>query len=82
LVACYVSFKHRWAFEWHHSTHLSRSVVRFGGTGSAKEIKGAVKQAAGNVVGDAKLEADGKAEKIKGKVQNAIGGLKDTLRGK
>ena len=29
--------------------------------GSAKEIKGAVKQAAGKVVGDAKLEADQKA---------------------
>jgi uncharacterized protein YjbJ (UPF0337 family) len=50
--------------------------------GSAKEIKGAVKQVAGKVVGDAKLEADGKADKIEGKVQNAIGGLKDTLRGK
>ena len=31
---------------------------------------------------DAKLEADGKADKIEGKVQNAVGGLKDTLRGK
>ena len=51
-------------------------------TGSAKEIKGAVKQAAGKALGDAKLEADGKADKTEGKVQNAIGGLKDTLRGK
>jgi uncharacterized protein YjbJ (UPF0337 family) len=50
--------------------------------GSAKEIKGAVKQVVGKGVGDAKLEADGKADKIEGKVQNAIGGLKDTLRGK
>jgi uncharacterized protein YjbJ (UPF0337 family) len=50
--------------------------------GSAKEIKGAVKQVAGKALGDAKLEADGKADKIEGKVQNAIGGLKDTLRGK
>jgi uncharacterized protein YjbJ (UPF0337 family) len=50
--------------------------------GSAKEIKGAVKQVVGKAVGDAKLEADGKADKIEGKVQNAIGGLKDTLRGK
>jgi uncharacterized protein YjbJ (UPF0337 family) len=50
--------------------------------GSAKEIKGAVKQVAGKAVGDAQLEADGKADKIEGKVQNAIGGLKDTLRGK
>jgi uncharacterized protein YjbJ (UPF0337 family) len=50
--------------------------------GSAKEIKGAVKEMAGKAVGDAKLEADGKADKIEGKVQNAIGGLKDTIRGK
>jgi uncharacterized protein YjbJ (UPF0337 family) len=50
--------------------------------GSAMQIKGAVKQAAGKAIGDAKLEADGKADTIKGKIQNAIGGLKDTLRGK
>jgi uncharacterized protein YjbJ (UPF0337 family) len=50
--------------------------------GSAKEIKGAVKQAVGKAVGDAKLQSEGKADKIEGKVQNAIGGLKDTLRGK
>ena len=50
--------------------------------GSAKELKGAVKEIAGKAVGDAKLESDGKAEKMAGKVQNAIGGLKDTLKGK
>jgi uncharacterized protein YjbJ (UPF0337 family) len=50
--------------------------------GSAKEIKGTVKQAVGKAVGDAKLESEGKADKIEGKVQNVIGGLKDTLRGK
>jgi uncharacterized protein YjbJ (UPF0337 family) len=43
---------------------------------------GAVKQAVGNAVGDAKLVSDGKADKIEGKIQNAIGGLKDTLKGK
>jgi uncharacterized protein YjbJ (UPF0337 family) len=50
--------------------------------GSAKQAKGAVKQVVGKAVGDAKLESEGKADKIEGKVQNAIGGLKDTLRGK
>lgn len=50
--------------------------------GSAKAIKGSVKEVAGKAVGDAKLESEGKADKIEGKVQNAIGGLKDTLRGK
>jgi uncharacterized protein YjbJ (UPF0337 family) len=50
--------------------------------GSAKQVKGAVKQAVGKVIGDAKLESEGKADKIEGKVQNAIGGIKDALKGK
>jgi uncharacterized protein YjbJ (UPF0337 family) len=36
----------------------------------------------GKVAGDAKLKAEGKADKAAGKVQNAVGGMKDTLRGK
>ena len=48
--------------------------------GSAKEIKGSVKEAVGKTVGDAKLESDGKSDKVEGKVQNAIGGLKDALK--
>ena len=50
--------------------------------GSAKVVKGKVKQAVGKAVGDSKLELQGKVDKIEGKVQNAVGGLKDTLRGK
>ena len=50
--------------------------------GSAQQAKGAIKEVAGKVTGDAKLEAEGKADKAAGKVQNAVGGLKDTLRGK
>jgi uncharacterized protein YjbJ (UPF0337 family) len=50
--------------------------------GSAKQIKGAVKEVVGKAVGDAKLESEGKADKIEGRVQNTIGGLKDTLKGK
>ena len=49
--------------------------------GSAKELKGAVKEAVGKAVGDTKLESEGKIDKVEGKIQNAIGGLKDTLRG-
>jgi uncharacterized protein YjbJ (UPF0337 family) len=49
--------------------------------GSAKEAKGAIKEAIGKATGDAKLRADGKAAKSEGKVQNAVGGLKDALRG-
>ena len=50
--------------------------------GSAEQAKGAIKEVVGKVTGDAKLESEGKADKAAGKVQNAIGGLKDTLRGK
>ena len=50
--------------------------------GSAEQAKGAVKEAAGKLLGDKKLETEGKADKAVGKMQNAIGGFKDTLRGK
>jgi uncharacterized protein YjbJ (UPF0337 family) len=41
-----------------------------------------VKETAGKVLGDKKLEAEGKTGKIAGKVQNAVGGMKDAVRGK
>ena len=50
--------------------------------GSAKVVKGNVKEAIGKAVGDAKLETEGKADKIEGKVQTAVGSIKDTLKGK
>lgn len=50
--------------------------------GSVKEAKGTVKQVIGKVIGDDKLEAEGTADKAEGKIQNAVGGLKDTLKGK
>jgi uncharacterized protein YjbJ (UPF0337 family) len=50
--------------------------------GSAEQAKGAVKETVGKALGDKKMETEGKADKAAGKVQNAIGGLKDTVRGK
>jgi uncharacterized protein YjbJ (UPF0337 family) len=50
--------------------------------GSAKNLKGSVKEGAGKVLGDSKLEGEGKADKVTGKIQNAIGGIKDALTGK
>jgi len=50
--------------------------------GSAKQVKGAVKEVVGKVIGDAKLQSEGKTDKIEGKIQNAVGGLKDALKGK
>jgi uncharacterized protein YjbJ (UPF0337 family) len=48
--------------------------------GAARGIKGSIKEAIGKVVGDAKLQSDGKAERTAGKIQNAVGGMKDTVR--
>jgi uncharacterized protein YjbJ (UPF0337 family) len=48
--------------------------------GAAKQAKGAVKEAAGKITGDAKLEGEGKADKVAGKIQNAAGGVKDAIR--
>jgi uncharacterized protein YjbJ (UPF0337 family) len=50
--------------------------------GSAEQAKGKVKEVAGKILGDGKLESEGQANQVKGKVQNTIGGIKDTLRGK
>ena len=48
--------------------------------GSATQAKGKVKEVAGKLTGDSKLESEGKAEKAAGKIQNTIGGLKDTVK--
>jgi uncharacterized protein YjbJ (UPF0337 family) len=48
--------------------------------GAAHQIKGAVKEAVGKVIGDAKTQAEGAAQKTTGKVQNAVGGAKDAVR--
>lgn len=48
--------------------------------GAATEAKGAIKEGFGKLVGDAKIEAEGKADKTAGKIQNAVGGAKDAAR--
>jgi uncharacterized protein YjbJ (UPF0337 family) len=50
--------------------------------GSAEQAKGKVKEWAGKATGDKKNQAKGKADQVKGKVRNAVGGLKDAVRGK
>jgi uncharacterized protein YjbJ (UPF0337 family) len=49
--------------------------------GSAEQAKGKVKEVAGKALGDEKMKTEGKADQVKGKVQNAVGGLKDALKG-
>ena len=48
--------------------------------GVGHQVKGALKEVAGKVTGDAKLQTEGTAEKTAGKAQNAVGGVKDTAR--
>ena len=48
--------------------------------GATKEIKGAAKTAVGKVVGDAKLQSDGKVDSAVGKIQNAVGVANDAIR--
>lgn len=48
--------------------------------GALHTVKGTVKEVAGKVTGDTKLEAEGKIEKAGGKVQNTVGGVKDSLK--
>ena len=42
-------------------------------TGKVHEIKGAIRQKAGELTNNPDLEADGQAEKVTGKVQNIVG---------
>lgn len=48
--------------------------------GIGHQVKGAVKEGAGKVTGNAKTEAEGKAERAGGKVQETVGKGKDAVR--
>ncbi len=50
--------------------------------GAGKQVAGSVKEAAGKLTGDTKLNIKGKTEKVAGKVQSAAGKMKDAARGK
>jgi uncharacterized protein YjbJ (UPF0337 family) len=50
--------------------------------GSATNMGGKAKEAAGNLTSDSKLKSEGKMDQAKGKVQNAVGGIKDAIKGK
>jgi uncharacterized protein YjbJ (UPF0337 family) len=50
--------------------------------GSATNMGGKVKEGAGKLTGDEKLKNEGVMDQVKGKVQNAVGGIKDALKGK
>lgn len=48
--------------------------------GSGKQIEGNIKEVIGKVLGDAKLQEDGKAEQVEGKAQNQAGSNEETQK--
>ena len=48
--------------------------------GFAEKTKGAIKEGAGKVMGDKKLEGEGKLDKAKGKAHDVAGDMKDAAR--
>jgi uncharacterized protein YjbJ (UPF0337 family) len=48
--------------------------------GAGKKAMGSVKDAAGKVTGDTKLQVEGKAEKATGAAQNALGKAEDRIK--
>lgn len=48
--------------------------------GAAKKAEGAVKEAIGNLTGNTKLQAEGKADKVEGSARQATGDVKDAGR--
>jgi len=56
-----------------------KSSIRDKAEGKLHEAKGAVKEVAGKITGNPRLEATGKAEKLAGKAQEKIGQVKKVL---
>jgi uncharacterized protein YjbJ (UPF0337 family) len=63
-----------------HSTKGAMNMDKNRIVGAAKQAKGSIEVAAGKVLGDAKLEAEGRQDKAAGKIQNAVGGMKDAVK--
>ena len=50
--------------------------------GAIKKKAGEAKEAVGKMTGDEKTKREGEADQAQGTLQNAVGGVKDALRGK
>jgi uncharacterized protein YjbJ (UPF0337 family) len=48
--------------------------------GTADKVKGTIKDTAGKVTGDKKLESEGKLDKAKGAAHNVAGDVKDAVK--
>ncbi|MGK5546389.1 CsbD family protein [Streptomyces sp. URMC 127] len=52
------------------------------GKGKAKQIKGKLKETAGDATGNKRMEAEGRAEKVSGKVQESAEKARKNLGGR
>ncbi|HEY8571623.1 CsbD family protein [Phenylobacterium sp.] len=48
--------------------------------GAAKDAKGEIKEAAGKLTGDERLEAEGNTDQAAGKLQKGVGNIKEAAR--
>lgn len=48
--------------------------------GAVKDATGSIKEAAGKVTGNERLQAEGVADQVSGKLQKGVGELKDAAR--
>lgn len=48
--------------------------------GAADKVGGKIKEGAGHITGDRKLEQEGKADQVRGAFHNAAGDVKDAVR--
>ncbi len=67
-------------FTWLLIHHQEHDVNKDRIVGTAKEAKGAIKEAVGKAVGNSRLTVKGQAEKAGGKLQRAVGGAKDLIK--
>ena len=61
------------------SNRLERDGMKDSLEGKTKVAKGRVKDAAGGLTGDGRLQLEGKLDQAKGKVQDAVGKVKRKL---
>ena len=48
--------------------------------GAGKQVAGFLKRAVGRLLGDAKMQVDGKVEQLQGRAQNVHGSVKDAVK--
>jgi uncharacterized protein YjbJ (UPF0337 family) len=68
------------AFYIHLPNNGELNVDREHVKGAADKVKGAIKDTAGKVTGDKKLQTEGKIDKAKGAAHEVAGDVKDAVR--